>query len=417
MKISSKDRSILCQLAEKVVGIAALPIHKEKEELWRRLNDLEKVRPMVWINEIPWHEMNVNDELTLQTKHEFCRLIETELRRTIYQWQHLPGDMIVEPKFYSSLVIRDSGFGIREETDIVKFDENNNIISQNYHPQIQNEKDIEKIKNPIISLNEEATESNFQILDNLFGDILPVEKRGIIRFWFAPWDQLVMWYGIEEALTDLVSRPELVHLAMDRLVSAYLARLDQYVSMNLLSFSDGNFRVGSGGLGYTKQLPKPNFDPKRVRTIDQWGFATAQIFSDVSPKMHDEFALEYEKRWLKRFGLNYYGCCEPLHHKIDILKTIPSLRKISMSPWINVDKAVENVDGRYVFSLKPNPAFLAMVEWNPELAREDLEEVLQKTVGCCVEVILKDISTVRYEPQRLWEWEKMAMELAEAYAP
>ena len=46
--------------------IAALPVHREKAELWRRLNDLESVRPMVWINEIPWHEMNVNDELTLR---------------------------------------------------------------------------------------------------------------------------------------------------------------------------------------------------------------------------------------------------------------------------------------------------------------------------------------------------------------
>ena len=32
--------------------------------------------------------------------------------------------------------------------------------------------------------------------------------------------------------------------------------------------------------------------------------------------------------------------------------------------------------------------------------------------GCPVELILKDISAVRYELQRLWEWAKVAMELA-----
>jgi len=416
MKISQNDRSILRRLAEKVAEIASLPIHTEKAELWRRLNDLEQVRPLVWINEIPWHEMNVNDELTLRTVNEFCRQVETELRQLIYQWQHLRGDMIVEPEYYVPLVIHDSRFGIGEETDIVRFDENNNIISKDFHPQIQDEKDIEKIKNPIITLDEEATERNYHLLNNLFGDILRIEKRGIIRFWFAPWDELVSWYGVEEALTDLVSRPELVHLAMDRLVSAHLARLDQYVSQNLLSFSEGNFRVGSGGLGYTKELPKPNFNPKRVRTIDQWGFATAQIFSDVSPKMHEEFALKYERCWLERFGLNYYGCCEPLHNKIHILKSIPNLRKISMSPWINVEKAAENVGDDYVFSYKPNPAYVATVDWNPELVRKNLEEVLEKAKGCHVEVILKDISTVRYQPQRLWEWEKIAMELVENYS-
>ncbi|UCE06733.1 MAG: hypothetical protein JSW07_01445 [bacterium] len=415
MKISQNDRSILRHLAEKIAEIAVLPIHKEKVELWRRLNDLEPVRPMVWINEIPWHEMNVNDELTLRTENEFCRQVETELSRTLYQWQHLPGDMIVEPKYYSPLVIRDSGFGIREESDIVQYDENNNIISKDFHPQIRNERDIEKIKNPIITLDEEATERNYQVLDDLFGDILHVEKRGIIRFWFAPWDELVTWYGVEEALTDLVLRPVTIHLAMDRLVSAHLTRLDQYVSSNLLSFSEGNFRVGSGGLGYTKELPKLNFDPKRVRSNDQWGFATAQIFCDVSPKMHEEFALKYERRWLERFGLNYYGCCEPLHNKIHILKSIPNLRKISMSPWIDVEKAAENIGDNYVVSYKPNPAFLAMVDWNPKLAQKNLEVVLEKSKGCHVEVILKDISTVRYEPQRLWEWEKMAMEVVERY--
>jgi len=30
---------------------------------------------------------------------------------------------------------------------------------------------------------------------------------------------------------------------------------------------------------------------------------------------------------------------------------------------------------------------------------------------------MKDISTVRYHPQRLWAWEKMAMELAESFTP
>jgi hypothetical protein len=30
---------------------------------------------------------------------------------------------------------------------------------------------------------------------------------------------------------------------------------------------------------------------------------------------------------------------------------------------------------------------------------------------------MKDISTVRYQPQRLWEWEQLAMRLAEEHAP
>ena len=34
--------------------------------------------------------------------------------------------------------------------------------------------------------------------------------------------------------------------------------------------------------------------------------------------------------------------------------------------------------------------------------------------GCPLEYILKDLSTVRYEPQRLFEWARIAMEVAGA---
>ena len=168
---------------------------------------------------------------------------------------------------------------------------------------------------------------------------------------------------------DLVLRPELVHAAMDRLVGAYLARLRQWRELNVLSQPTGNNRVGSGGLGYTSQLPAEGFDPARVRPLDQWGCATAQIFSEVSPAMHEEFALRYERRWLEHFGMNYYGCCEPLHLKLDVLASVPNLRKVSMSPWANVEVMTHKVGGKLVLSHKPNPAVLATDLWHPEQAR------------------------------------------------
>jgi hypothetical protein len=149
-----------------------------------------------------------------------------------------------------------------------------------------------------------------------------------------------------------------------------------------------------------------------------WGFCTAQIFSVVSPKMHDEFALQHEVRWLERFGLSYYGCCEPLSNKIDILSRIPNLRKISMSPWADLNAAAEQANGKYVLSLKPNPAVLATDRWNPDRATEELEAQLKivKAHNCQAEIIMKDISTVRYEPQRLWEWARIAAKVTETYA-
>ena len=68
-------------------------------------------------------------------------------------------------------------------------------------------------------------------------------------------------------------------------------------------------------------------------------------------------------------------------------------------------------------SRKPNPAIFAEDDWHPERARRDLREFLEQARGCHVELIMKDISTVRRQPQRLWEWAQIASEeVAEQFA-
>ena len=89
------EKDVLKNLGAEIARIAALPVHREKAELWRKLNDLESEKPMVWINEIPWHEMNVDGELTLQCRDPWARELEHRLRKQIYQWKHMPGDMVV----------------------------------------------------------------------------------------------------------------------------------------------------------------------------------------------------------------------------------------------------------------------------------------------------------------------------------
>jgi hypothetical protein len=74
------------------------------------------------------------------------------------------------------------------------------------------------------------------------------------------------------------------------------------------------------------------------------------------------------------------------------------------------------VGSDYVLSRKPNPNVFARDSWNPDLARGQLIDFLEAARGCHVELIMKDISTVRYQPQRLWEWAAIAMEVAEEYA-
>jgi len=412
--LPARDTDILRGLASQVAEIAALPVHKEKAEFWRRLNDLDSVRPMVWINEIPWNEMNVDDELTLQSEHPWARDQELELRRTLYQWKHLPGDMVVSDYLSCPLAIHSTDFGIVEDVDIVKTDETNDIVSRHFHIQIKEPEDIEKIKMPRVTHNEEATEIRYQVMCDVYRGIMPVRKVGQTHIWFTPWDYLIRWWGVQEALLDLVLRPDMVHAAVDRMVDAWMVELDQFVEQNLLSLDSDNTRVGSGGYGYTSMLPGSDYDPAHVKPHNMWGCSNAQAFSEVSPEMHWEFAIEHDLRWLKRWGLVYYGCCEPLDGKLDILRRIPNLRKISVSPWCKAECVIEGIGGDYVISHKPNPAILAESAWDPVQARKNIRDFLYKAEGRChMELIMKDISTVRYDPKRLWSWATIAMEEAE----
>jgi hypothetical protein len=413
------DKQVLRSLGEKLAAVAALPVQAETASKWRAMNGLRHVKPMVWIDEVPWHEMDVEDELRLQTTSEWSRYHEWELRKLIYQWEHMPADMVVEPVVYSPLVVRNTAFGIAEDVDIAVTDEANTVVSRHFNIQIRDEDDLEKIKVPVVTHDSGASEQQYEQLTEILSGVIDVKKLGAngFCFWFAPWDEMIRWWGVQEALVDLYDRPELVHEAIDRLVNAYLSMLDQFEEQNLLTLNNTYFRIGSGGLGYTDELPQPDYDPAHVRAKDLWGSAAAQIFSDVSPRMHWEFSLQYELRWMSRFGLTYYGCCDPLHRKMGILEKVPNLRKVSMSPWVNLDEAVANMGDRYVFSHKPNPAVFAETTWNLGKARHELETVLDKAKahGCVVEVIMKDISTLRYEPHRLWEWAQMASELTERY--
>ena len=157
---------------------------------------------------------------------------------------------------------------------------------------------------------------------------------------------------------------------------------------------------------------KPGYDPEHVRAMDCWVSGAAQIFSEVSPAMHDEFEIEYLKPIYERFGLVNYGCCEPLHHKIDIIKKIQNVRAISMSPWANVDIGAEAMGADSVMARKPSPSYVAFEQMDDEAIRKEIRHTLEacRRNNTPVLFVLKDITTINNEPARLDRWYRIAKE-------
>ncbi len=142
--------------------------------------------------------------------------------------------------------------------------------------QIAEPEDIEKIKMPKITHIEKATEWNYQTMCKVYDGIMPVKKQGQTHIWFTPWDYLIRWWGIQEAMMDMIMRPEMVNAAVSRMVDAWMVELDQFEEMNLLSLDNDNTRVGSGGYGFTSELPGDDYDAGHVLAKNMWGCSNAR---------------------------------------------------------------------------------------------------------------------------------------------
>jgi len=144
-----------------------------------------------------------------------------------------------------------------------------------------------------------------------------------------------------------------------------------------------------------------------------WGFAESQETVGVSPEIFAEFIFPYQLPLLERFGLNCYGCCEPLDSRWAVVKRVPNLRRVSVSAWANLEKMAGLLEAQYVLSLKPNPADLARPAIDEPALRKQLRRSLEITRGCRVEIIMKDNHTLGGNPQNAVRWAQIARQEAE----
>jgi len=279
-----------------------------------------------------------------------------------------------------------------------------------FAPVIHKPADLDKISFPEVAYDEEATAAALAQAQGLFGDILDVQLRGVCHVSFHLMSQYTRLRGLEEVMVDMVDNPNMLHEAMAILEEGHLRRLRQYEEQGLLDLNSDATYHSSGGVGYTTELPRRNGGPRHVRPQDMWGSAEAQELAQVSPQMHEEFSLAYERRLLAPFGLNGYGCCEDLTRKLDYVLTIPNLRRISIAPTADVAACAERLGDRYIFSWKPDPAML-VGEFNEEAIRTYIRRALEATRNCVVEVILKDTHTCQHHPERFDRWSAIAREV------
>jgi len=407
--LPAADVTRLRELAKRKHEIAVLPLMEDRRKLWRDANDLKMSIPPIYINEICWNEIQ-EDSLALHCTHPFSRELEESILQELYCFDHDLGDVIVEDYLENPLVVYDSGFDIDEVVEVATTEFNSDIVSRHFNILIQDINDVEKIKEPKIIIDHERTQQYYEFMCELFDGIIDVVTVGARGLWFTPWDYLIRVMGVEETMMNLALEPEFIEAVVERYVHCAMVRMQRYREEGIWASNNTAVRVGSGGYGNISCLDEPNNHLTDCPTTQMWGCGNAQIFSGVSPDMHWQFSLQYEMKWLKQFGVTYYGCCEPLSGKMDIMDRIPNLRKISMSPWSDLNVAAERCRGQYVMSCKPTPAVFAGNSFDENEAKRNIMNILEATKGCSLELIMKDISTLHFRPQILWRWAAIARE-------
>ncbi len=408
LDINAQDRNILRDLAKKVNELASRPIEEENRKLWYKLNALEPTRPVIFCDpENGWNEIITEDKMKCQG--ELARQWEMILRKEIFWGECMGDDRVTEPYFNIPYTYTESDWGMHETK--IGGDHGG---SYRWEAPLTDYKDFGKLKFPKITVDYQTTEKILCLANEIMGDYLTVRLKGVWWWTLGMTWTLINLRGLEQFMLDMYDHPKELHKLMAFLRDGHIAKLNFLEQNGLLSLNNDGTYVGSGGFGYTHELPQKDFDGSKVRTVDMWGFAESQESTQVSPEMFEEYIFPYQLPLLERFGLNCYGCCEPLNKRWYLIKKIPNLRRVSVSPWADLEDMAEKLEDKYIFSLKPNPADLALPKIDEEYIRKNIRKAMKITKNCRVEVIMKDNNTIGHNPENVIRWCRIAREEADS---
>ncbi len=411
MQMNAKDSSTLRRLAERYAELAHLDVQRQRLDRYYKTNALEEVRPVVLIAEVPWGE--IRDSALANTCAEDLGWIETPLRRALYQWDHFQADMAIPPVFEVYKRIRSSGIGLEIQEAQIKGDTGAYIAAHKYHDVLKSDEDLARLQVPRITHDREATEEALALAGQVFAGLMPVRAAGV-QMQYNIWDHVAIFRGVDSLLLDLAERPDFMHRVARRFTDIATAMFRQFRDLDLLDPSPYFLHCT---VGCSRELPAADF-AGTVRYRDVWGRCAAQIFGAVSPEMHDEFDLAYNQELFGECGLLYYGCCEPLDRKIDILrKRFKNLRKISVTPWADPERAAAGIGRDYVLAAKPNPALVSLPRFDPAPVEKEIAGYLEacRRHGTTCEFALKDISTIANRSENLTQWAATAKAVIDKY--
>lgn len=396
----STDHQILRKLATRWMEISHWPVMAERQRLWRAAKDLHAERPMVNFETATLEDYLLVDEL--QCTNEQLRQFEHFMSWQIRHAEEVGDDFVMEPAYRIPWQINASNYGVDISGHSAQDTSGAGHAYSFTHP-IQSPADLEMLQPRKWQVDRQKSEEQAALLEEIIGDILPVQMGGVIFQHAALTQDSFKLLGNENLLSWPYEEPEALHQLMGYLRDDRKAYFNWLEKEKLLGLNNNWTFIGSA-CGYTSDLPQADFTGT-VRICDQWCWMESQETAMHSPDMFGEFFLPYMAEVANLFGLVYYGCCEPVHDRWDqVAIAIPRVRAVSVSCWCNMQQVAEAFGQNYLFSRKPNP--VPMSGMNPDWAmlENDIDETLAAAANCNLEFIFRDVYRIHGDRPRLRRW-------------
>jgi len=411
LSIPLSDIRILQALARRKRELANHPLNLERKDLWYRLDTGAACRPLVLAE-----HGGIRDacapvtEAMIECTDPWARSVEWPLRGDLYCFETLQDDHVIEADIRTPWHISATDYGVAPVVHTA--DDFAGMGARRWEPALKDlDGDFARLRPRTFAVDREATLTAKAKLEAVFGDILPVRIRGAFWWTFGMTIVAIDLIGLENLMLYMYDNPAGLHRLMKFLHDDHLSLAQWAEREGLLTLNNENDYIGSGSMGYTRDLPRSGLPPGTpARMQDVWLLLESQETVGVGPDLFEEFIFPYQQSLASHFGKVYYGCCEPVHTRWQVLKRLPNLARVSISPWADEAAMARELERAYVYSRKPNPALISTARFDENALRLDLRKTLTCARDCRVELIMKDVHTLNNEPERLPRWVQLARE-------
>ena len=406
-----KDIQRLRELAKHQLDLANSPKNLECVALWKRHNAFCGEKPPIHIETDSFFNECITPRLVCEDP--FARQLEFELIQSFINHEEFDDDKPIAPYFQLPYDFWFHPFGYEIKED-VELRSDGTEMGRKLHSILEDlEDEADKLDRPSdYGIDVDGTLKKQERIQDIFGDILDV-RLVWNSFYVAPTYHVLSLMGMENMLINMFDYPELFADVMDRLADHFIAHFKEMEQLGVLRQNHGFERLFQGSYCFWEEdeIEGP------VRTNDMWLFMDSQETLGISPSMFHDLIMPSYRKIAEQFARLSYGCCEPVCRFWDDIRTLPNLKKVSVSAWCDENYMAEQLRGKpVIYHRKPDATFLGVeAPLDEEGFRQHIEKTIKTAHGCHLEITQRDVYLINKDVNRVHRYVQIIREAIDKY--